>query len=218
MNVKTVSLSNTAVHDMLLYIFFQAYRSKISTSVVARRSWWTPTSPWEPSWLSSGTTNWSGPARWACNTWLLPCSLWSFFLLYQRFLLIGCPLCSITVVLLTLTVELLFVPALFMCLTTLHFCAWLHIFPHCSICPWLWYCHWLVLLFLTAVCHWRHLFSGSGCWWSGIPECSRGYQYLVGLPWERGGWLMTSSCCLLHNNRKNIACYKSATRTLRLST
>ena len=75
-----------------------------------------------------------------------------------------------------------------------------------------------VLLFLTAVCHWRHLFSGSGCWWSGIPECSRGYQYLVGLPWERGGWLMTSSCCLLHNNRKNIACYKSATRTLRLST
>lgn len=41
----------------------QDYHSKISTSVVGRHSWWTLTSHWGPSWLSSETTNWFAHAR-----------------------------------------------------------------------------------------------------------------------------------------------------------
>lgn len=52
---------------LFFFVFFnhctQDYHSKISTNVVGRHSWWTQTSHWGHSWLSSETTNWFAHAR-----------------------------------------------------------------------------------------------------------------------------------------------------------
>lgn len=50
---------------MFSHHFAKDCHSKISTSVVERRSWWILTSHWGLNWLSSETTNWSVHARWS---------------------------------------------------------------------------------------------------------------------------------------------------------